>query len=84
VSKEHFKFKIGDIVKEGELIATYDNSPMIGIIYNIVEDHFEFNSEWFGESCKPIQDLLSIYWFNEPLVENLPEELVDFVSRKDS
>ena len=83
MSKKEFKFKIGDIVRECELIATYQNSPMIGIIYDLEPNHYEFSNDWFGKPTKPIQDLLSIYWFSEPFVEDLPEELVEFVSRKD-
>ncbi len=75
----YFRFEIGDIVKEDELIVFWDKGPLIGLVINVEREVY-----WFAYSDDSIyQDRLTILWFKEPYVEQLPSDLVLLVSRVD-
>ena len=81
-----FSFEVGDIVIEGELIATLEKSPMIGIVMKVEQDYFSLNDNYIigATLVRRIQDRITIQWLTDPYVETLPEELIELVSRNSS
>ena len=77
---EYFKFEIGDIVRENEVIAWYDDEPMIGIVIAISRDFYKF---YYSAEDNPgdHQDRVTILWLRDVFVESLPSDLVHIVSR---
>tara|TARA_R100000005_G_scaffold68139_1_gene36128 strand:- start:237 stop:506 length:270 start_codon:yes stop_codon:yes gene_type:complete len=76
-------FRVGDIVKEGVLLSTGINSPLVGVVTKVEIDYFIFDEDYLivEEIGKRIQDRVTVYWFVEHYVETLPEDLLDLVSR---
>lgn len=73
----YFRFEIGDIVKEDELIVFWDEHPLIGIVIDI-----ERRAYWLPYDKDEIyQDRLTVLWLRKPFVENIPSDLVILVSR---
>jgi hypothetical protein len=77
LSRLYHQFEIGDLVRENEVIAFYDESPMIGVIINIRRGFYCF---YYGSEAL-YQDELTIRWIDLPRVEFLPSDLVHLVSR---
>ena len=77
---EYFKFEIGDIVRENEVIAWYDDEPMIGIVIAVARDFYRFYYST-GDSPGDRQDRVTILWLRDVFVESLPSDLVHIVSR---
>ena len=73
------KFHIGDIVRENEIIAHYEKSPMIGIVIDVERACYTFNGIDEGEMI--VEDKLTIYWPQMGFIEDLPAELVHLISR---
>ena len=74
---QYFRFEIGDIVKEDELIIFWDDHPLIGIVIDI-----ERQAYWFSYNTDEIyQDRLTILWLRRTFVEQIPSDLVLLVSR---
>ena len=74
---QYFRYEIGDIVKENEVIAWYDESPMTGIVIKIQRNFYHFYSDMSQTS----QDRLTILWLAMPVIEDLPSDLVYLVLR---
>lgn len=72
----YYKFEIGDIVRENDVIAFYDESPMLGVVVGIVRDRYCF----YDEILPIYQDELTIKWITIHRVEILPSDLVHLVS----
>lgn len=74
---EYFKFEIGDIIRENEVIAWHEKSPLIGMVVQIQRNHYKFYYSVDYDS----QDRLTILWFGDSYIECLPSDLVTLVSR---
>mgnify|MGYP007063361164 CR=1 FL=1 len=72
-------YEVGDIVRENEVIAWYDNSPLMGIVIKVQRDYYRFYSDYFFVG----QDRLTIMWFGVGFIEELPSDLVHLVARQD-
>ena len=83
LENEAFRFQVGDVIREGPLIATLEKSPMIGIVIKVEPNYFSSNENYtvLGTYRRSIQDRLLIQWLTDPFIESLPEELVELVSR---
>jgi hypothetical protein len=73
----YFRFELGDIIRENEVIAFYDESPMLGIVIDIKRSYYIFSHDEDPE----YHDKLTIMWISRLFVEELPSELVHLVSR---
>lgn len=73
MSDDEYQFCIGDIVVEKDFITIGDEPPMTGIIIAI--DHLSYK---LGK--KVIHDRLTIHWFNNNTIEEMPSVLVELVS----
>ena len=76
LSELYYRFEIGDLVRENEVIAFYDESPMIGVVINVRRDFYCF----YHDTRSLYQDELTIRWIDIPRVECLPSDLVHLVS----
>lgn len=74
---EYFRFEIGDIVREDAVIAWAHKSPLMGVVIKIRRKYYKF----FYSADYASQDRLTILWFTDPYVEQLPSDLVTLVSR---
>tara|TARA_R110002020_G_scaffold182497_1_gene377981 strand:+ start:273 stop:545 length:273 start_codon:yes stop_codon:yes gene_type:complete len=76
---EKFRFEVGDIVSESELISWSSDGPLMGLIVNIKRNHYH---GYFSEFEKyPAIDKVTVLWFRESFMESLPSDLVILVAR---
>ena len=77
VYEEYFRFEIGDIVRENEVIAWYDDGPMTGIVISLKRDNYFF----YYSDTRLHQDRIDVFWFRAGYLESLPSDLLTLVSR---
>tara|TARA_R100000008_G_scaffold12757_1_gene6349 strand:- start:2348 stop:2593 length:246 start_codon:yes stop_codon:yes gene_type:complete len=75
---EHTRFEIGDIVRENDVIAWYDDEPMIGIVIGVTRNFYAFYYDSDGSFS---QDRVTVLWLRDVMVEALPSDLVHIVSK---
>jgi len=73
VSDNEYQFCIGDIVIEKDFITINDETQMKGVV--VAVEHLSYN---FGK--KMLHDRLTIRWFDNGAVEEMPAVLVNLVS----
>ena len=76
--EEYFRFEVGDIVEENEILAWYPDSPLTGIVVSIERDSYFY----YGSEEVFYQDKLTIFWLKQSHVETLPSDLVTLIHRK--
>ena len=72
----NIKLKIGDIVCEILYIIPPDRKQWFGMVVDIVRDHYD-QGTWTGQS----EDMVSVKWFGEGIVEHLPAPVLVLVQQ---
>lgn len=70
---DSYQFRIGDIVIEKDFITIGDEEQMTGIVIAI--EYLNYN---LGKQM--LHDRLTIHWFNNNTIEEMPSVLVELVS----
>ncbi len=76
---EKFRFEIGDVVRESDLIAWSSDGPLLGLIIKIKRGHY-FGYAMYGESF-PAIDRVTVLWLKEGFIESLPSDLLILITR---
>jgi len=76
---EKFRFEIGDVVQESELIAWSSDGPLLGLVINIKRGHY-FGYTMYSEQF-PAIDRVTVLWLKEGFVESLPSDLLILITR---
>ena len=71
-------YKVGDIVKEESIIVPPDRECWIGVIVEVAREYYQ-SYTWISQT----EDLVSIYWFQSGVVEDLPSSVILLVQRRD-